>query len=172
MNIDRCGNHDFLLFRLEIQDRDLCRIQGGIVKSVIADILQCAVRSINQSVCVDERELIHVVELPHLCLILLQGADIRQIIFIQEIDRGLKISDLILQIAFDDLLPASGQLIQIQEADRPDGSFRICSSAPSHPDCAHDQDSKNNDRADNRHVGYITLICLTVLFHFASPDSN
>ena len=58
------------------------------------------------------------------------------------------IADTGLKIGRYDLLPTSRQFVQIQQADRTDGSLRIFPGTLSGPDCSQHHNGRDNDAAD------------------------
>ena len=125
-------------------DRDLRLGECPVVKAVFVNIALGSGRGIDQAGCIHESELVQMIQLLHAHLIRLQMCIIAHILVGHQVNGHADGLNFFLQVILHDLLPATRKLIQIQQAYRPDGLFRVLSGMGAHPHCTGHQDDREN----------------------------
>ena len=120
---------------------------------ILVDVHLDPLRGINPAVRIDKCKSLQDKKPLHLRLVCLQVRGIAQVILCHQFKSGMDDVYFILHVFSHDLLTPTGQLIQIQQADRAHGRFRIGFCAASYPDCSEHQDQHQRDPADQRYLG-------------------
>lgn len=139
-----------------------------MVKSVFFDIVLRPQRGVNHPVSIHKGELVQREQLLHARLVSRQMLRVAQILLCHQLDGDGDRVDPAPEVVLHDLLSSSGQLVQIQQADRADGLLRIPLRAPAHPDRPGDH-QKHQEKASEDDDPGCTLVA--DFFHCASASS-
>ena len=168
-NFDRNGN-DYLLVRtVQIQNGYFRLAEIFMIEAIFIDIILRSQRSIDFSVCIHKCEFFQLIQLFHPALVSLQMGRIADILLRHQADRHLHILDVLPEVIFNDLLPPSGQLVQIKKADLPHCLLCILRRAPSQDVRTDDDDCKNSHRPDDI---YRCCDFFSFFFQFAPPNAS
>ena len=143
------GNDDGLVRGPQILDGDLRPGKGVIVETVFVDIRPNAQGGVDQAVVGHKGEFFQAEKALHFGLVGLKMLRVAEILFRHQRQSGLQIGEPPLQVVRHHLFPPSGQLVQIEEADRPDSLFGIALCALPDPQGTKHHNHHNHHDADD-----------------------
>ena len=103
------------------------------------DVVPRALGSVDDTVLIDERELLEPVELFHSKLVCLEIFDRSKVVLIKKPYRDINITDVVVKCCGNNLLTPAGKFIKVQQTDAPDGFFAVCTGASSGQVCSYDE---------------------------------